>query len=69
MKFLKSLFLFGFIVLHSSVTGKPIWLKTEYIASVFDSVKGTSVWTVGQIDSFVVKESFDTVTNMIAESK
>ena len=69
MKFIKALFLFGFIVLHHKVYNTEIWLNTEYIVSVGNSVTGVGVRTVGQQEAFIVKESFDTITNMIAESK
>ena len=69
MKLIKSLFLFGFIILHTKIAGNSIWFNVDHIASITDSLQGVNVRTVGVVDPFTVRESFDEITNMISQTK
>ena len=70
MKFLKSLFLFGFILLHSKVGNNPIWFKIDYIVTVSKNTVygGSTVRTINDSEGFVIKEDPDIIMDMIQKS-
>ena len=71
MKFIKALFLFGFIILHAQLNNNPIWFNTDHIVTVSENTtyKGSTIRTNNDSEGFIVRETFDIVTNMIADSK
>ena len=70
MKLIKSLFLLGFIVLHNKVGGAAIFIQLDHLVAVSENKihNSANIYIINNPEGFIVKESFDEVTNMIALS-
>lgn len=62
--------LFGFIIVHLRVSKMELLLNVNNIISVSNNGdSGSGIIVVGNPEAYIISESFNEVTNMIAEAQ
>ena len=69
MKLIKTLFLFGFIILYDKVTNNPVAFNTDHISSVAESkIHGVLIRTIGDPAPYKVRGSLEEVLQIIKDA-